>query len=399
MSSRYVQNQIIDQYELIELLGEGSYAETWKVRDSRDDKLFVLKLANPQLFADPVLFQRYRRESDVACQLDHPHVQRAFRNTQSSTEPYLVLEYVDGESLRIRLRRNAGGVGGGGNGSGGVDENDGGSGGVGGGGNGSGGVDENEGGNGERGEDGSSGGSERGGGNPDENGAESGYDHGIPVDLAIDWGHQLAEALDYLHSQGIIHRDLKPENVLVTSSDSLKVMDFGTALMAGARRLTWKHVSEGLGTPDYMSPEQVQGERGDARSDIYSWGVVMYEMLTGRVPFEGDNWLAVMAGHLQGTPTPPRRLRPDIPPPLESVVLHAMRRRPENRYQNVGELLLDLDNLDGLDPSAYDVSPEPPLGGMAALARRSRTWVLAAVIAISFLALAALIVVISVMVK
>ena len=125
----------------------------------------------------------------------------------------------------------------------------------------------------------------------------------------------------------------------------------------------------------------------------------MYEMLTGRVPFEGDNWLAVMAGHLQGTPAPPRQLRPDIPPPLESVVLHAMRRRPENRYQNVGELLLDLDNLDGLDPSAYDVSPEPPLGGMAALARRSRTWVLAAVIAISFLALAALIVVISVMVK
>ncbi len=351
MSSRYVPNQVIDQYELIEPLGEGSYAETWKVRDSRDGKLFVLKLANPQLFADPVLFQRYRRESDVACQLDHPHVQRAFRNTQSSTEPYLVLEYVDGESLRMYLRKHA------------------------------------QGGNSGR------------GGELDADYADNEYGNGIPVGLAIDWGKQLAEALDYLHSQEIIHRDLKPENVLVTSSGSLKVMDFGTALMAGARRLTWKHVSEGLGTPDYMSPEQVQGERGDARSDIYSWGVLMYEMLTGRVPFEGDNWLAVMAGHLQGTPTPPCRLRSDIPPPLESVVLHAMRRHPENRYQTVKELLLDLDNLDSLDPSTYDTSPEPPLGGMAALARRSRTWVLAAVIAISFLALATLIIVISVVMK
>ncbi|MCL5886645.1 MAG: serine/threonine protein kinase [Actinobacteria bacterium] len=351
MSSRYVPNQVIDQYELIEPLGEGSYAETWKVRDSRDGRLFVLKLANPQLFADPVLFQRYRRESDVACQLDHPHVQRAFRNTQSSTEPYLVLEYVDGESLRMHLRKHA-----------------------------------------QAGNSGS-------GGESDADYADNEYGNGIPIDLAVDWGKQLAEALDYLHSQGIIHRDLKPENVLVTSSGSLKVMDFGTALMAGARRLTWKHVSEGLGTPDYMSPEQVQGERGDARSDIYSWGVVMYEMLTDRVPFEGDNWLAVMAGHLQGTPTPPRRLRPDIPPPLESVVLHAMRRHPENRYQTVKELLFDLENLDSLDPSTYDISPEPPLGGMAALARRSRTWVLAAVIAISFLAMATLIIVISVVMK
>ncbi len=369
MASRYTPSQTIDQYELIEALGEGSYAETWKVRDRRDGKIFVLKLANPQLFADPVLFQRYRRESDVACQLDHPHVQRAFRNTQSSTEPYLVLEYIDGESLRARLRKNA------------VHRSDASYGGGGGAGGDGGKVRVDE------------------GISLDTGELESNSIGEIPIELAVDWGRQLAEALDYLHSKGIIHRDLKPENVLVASSGSLKVMDFGTALMAGARRLTWKHVSEGLGTPDYMSPEQVQGERGDARSDIYSWGVVMYEMLTGKVPFEGDNWLAVMAGHLQGTPTPPRRLRHDIPPSLESVVLHAMRRHPENRYQTVKELLFDLDNLDNLDPSVYDSSPEPPLGGMAALARRSRTWLLVTVIAVSFLLLATLIVVISVIVK
>ncbi|MCL5948024.1 MAG: serine/threonine protein kinase [Actinobacteria bacterium] len=335
MGSRFTANQNIDHYELLEELGEGSYAETWKARDSHSGVLVVLKLANPQLFADPVLFQRYRRESEIACRLDHPHVQRAFRNTQSSTEPYLVLEYVDGENLRARLR----------------------------------------------------------------NSAEESVDGSLPISVVIDWGRQLAEALGYLHAHGIIHRDLKPENILVTSSGVLKVMDFGTAMMAGARRLTWKHVSEGLGTPDYMSPEQVQGGRGDVRSDIYSWGVVMYEMLTGKVPFEGDNWLAVMAGHLQGTPVPPRRLRPDIPPGLESVVLHALRRYPDNRYQTAESLLSDLDRLDTLDPSAYDMSVEPPMGGMAALARRSRTWVLATVIAVGFLLFATLIIVLSVVLR
>ncbi|MHB8262704.1 MAG: serine/threonine-protein kinase [Acidimicrobiales bacterium] len=335
MGSRFTANQNIDHYELLQELGEGSYAETWKARDVHDGRVVVLKLANPQLFADPVLFQRYRRESEIACHLDHPHVQRAFRNTQSSTEPYLVLEYVDGESLRTRLRNVAG---------------------------------------------------------EDPSGK-------LPIAVAVDWGHQLAEALSYLHAHGVIHRDLKPENVLAATSGVLKVMDFGTAMMTGARRLTWKHVSEGLGTPDYMSPEQVQGGRGDVRSDIYSWGVVMYEMLTGKVPFEGDNWLAVMAGHLQGTPVPPRRLRPDIPAGLETVVLHALRRYPDNRYQTAEDLLSDLDRIDTLDTSIYDTSAEPPMGGMAALARRSRTWVLAAVVAIGFLLLATLIVVLSVVLR
>src|SRR5947209_4908833 len=144
--------------------------------------------------------------------------------------------------------------------------------------------------------------------------------------------------------------------------DRLKVADFGTAMLAGARRLTWKHLSESLGTPDYMSPEQVQGERGDARSDVYAWGIMMYEMLTGQVPFEGDNYLAVMAGHMQKTPVRIRSRRADVPPQLEAVVLHAMRRLPENRYQSADDVVADLDRLDTLDPLAYDLSPEAPLG-------------------------------------
>ena len=169
--------------------------------------------------------------------------------------------------------------------------------------------------------------------------------------------------------------------------------DFGTAMLTGARRLTWRHLSESLGTPDYMSPEQVQGNRGDARSDIYSWGVSMYELLTGRVPFGGDNWLAVMAGHLQSTPTRILKLRPDVSPALDAVVLHAMRRHPENRYASAEEIVADLDHLDSLDPTAYDLSPEPPIGGLAAAADSARRlWILVAGIALGFLALVAAII-------
>jgi len=215
----------------------------------------------------------------------------------------------------------------------------------------------------------------------------------VPVEKAVDWGRQLAEALAYLHSQGIVHRDLKPENVLVTGDDQLKIADFGTALLAGARRLTWRHLSESLGTPDYMSPEQIQGERGDPRSDVYAWGVMMYEMLTGRVPFEGDNWLAAMAGHLQNTPKPIRSLRKDVPPGLEAVVLHAMRRYPENRYQSAEEVLADLDRLDHLDAKEYDLSPEPPMGGMAATSTVQRLWLLVAIMSGSFIVLVTVIIV------
>src|SRR5262249_44496960 len=145
-----------------------------------------------------------------------------------------------------------------------------------------------------------------------------------------------------LHRQEIVHRDLKPENVLVAADGRLKIADFGTAMIRGARRLTWRHLSESLGTPDYMSPEQIQGERGDARSDIYAWGVMMYEFLTGGVPFEGDNWMAVMQGHLQRTPVRIRTRRPEAPAALEGIVLTAMRRQPENRYQSAEDLLADL---------------------------------------------------------
>jgi serine/threonine-protein kinase len=221
----------------------------------------------------------------------------------------------------------------------------------------------------------------------------------VPIDKVIDWGRQLAEGLAYLHTKGVVHRDLKPENILVTPDGRLVIGDFGTAALDGSRRLTFKHLAESLGTPDYMSPEQVQGERGDARSDVYSWGVMLYELLTGKVPFDGDNWMAVMAGHLRGDPKPIHKLRPDVDPRLEAVVTHAMRRYPEHRYPSAEALLADLHHLDQLDPAAYDMSPEPPMGGMAAEESSRRMFRIAGLIAIGFLALCVLIVTLSIVLR
>jgi eukaryotic-like serine/threonine-protein kinase len=221
----------------------------------------------------------------------------------------------------------------------------------------------------------------------------------IPLDRVIHWGHQLAEGMAYLHTKGVVHRDLKPENILVTPDDRLVIGDFGTASLDGARRLTFKRRAESLGTPAYMSPEQAQGERGDARSDVYSWGVMLYELLTGRVPFEGDNWLAVMAGHLQRDPKAIHEFRPDVPPPLEAVVTKAMRRYPEHRYPSAEALLADLNHLDDLDPAAYDMSPETPMGGMAAEEASSRLFRFGGLIAISFLGVCAIIVTLSIVLR
>jgi len=177
------------------------------------------------------------------------------------------------------------------------------------------------------------------------------------------------------------------------------VADFGTALLEGAKRLTWKHLTEGVGTPNYMSPEQIQGERGDTRSDIYSWGIIMYEFLTGRPPYEGDNWMAVMAGHLTKAPEPIPQRNPACPAALDAVVRKAMRRYPEHRYQSAVELLADLDRLDTLDAASIDLSPEPPMGGMAAAESTKRLWLLVIEIAAGFIAVCALIIFLSVVLR
>jgi eukaryotic-like serine/threonine-protein kinase len=159
----------------------------------------------------------------------------------------------------------------------------------------------------------------------------------LPIETAIDLALQIADAIGYLHEHHVVHRDLKPANIMIAPDGRIKLMDFGIALDTTGRRVTWSGLSQTMGTPSYMAPEQVKGQRGDARSDIYSLGVILYEMITGEVPFTGDNVYAEMRTKLQEDPTPPRRIRPQLSPEIEEIILHALERDPRDRFQNVLE--------------------------------------------------------------
>ena len=186
----------------------------------------------------------------------------------------------------------------------------------------------------------------------------------LPVDEAVELAHQLADALEACHARGIVHRDMKPENVLITPDHELKLLDFGIALLQGARRLTWSRLSNSVGTPDYMAPEQVRGERGDARTDIYALGTMLFEMLAGKVPYEGDNALAIMNQHVNQAAPPLRSRRRDAPPQLEAIVAKAIRRDPGQRYQSMAELKRDLERWPELEVAAAPVDEPAPVGPM-----------------------------------
>lgn len=280
----------VDHYRVVRRLGEGGFSEAYEAVDDRSNQRVVLKLPSLAIIGDPQTFERFRREMAIARRLDHPNIQRSLDLGESRSRPYLVLEYVEGETLRQAVRGRL----------------------------------------------------------------------PLPVDTAVDYGRQLAGALAHAHAHGVAHRDLKPENVLVTEGGQLKLFDFGIALMAGARRVTWRWLNDRVGTPDYMAPEQIEGRRGDARTDIYALGVVLYELLAGQAPFVGDNALSVMSQTIHDAPAPLHQRNQAVPPPLEAVVHKAMRKAPEERYQTAAEMLYDLDHLDDIDLARFVLGPEPP---------------------------------------
>ena len=157
---------------------------------------------------------------------------------------------------------------------------------------------------------------------------------------------RICDALGYLHQHQVVHRDLKPQNIMLCNDGSLRIMDFGIAKAATSKRITFGGFSPTLGTPDYMAPEQVKGQRGDERTDIYSLGAILYEMVTGRLPFEGQNAYMVMNARLAGDPVAPRVHNPTLRPEVEEIILHAMARNPADRYASAAAFKADLDAPD-----------------------------------------------------
>jgi len=259
--------ETVDQYQVLDVIARSGMATIFRARDLENGHTVALKVPHLQYASDMVFHERFKREEEIGQRLDHPAVIKVFQPREKS-RLYLAMEYVDGELLRDRLRR----------------------------------------------------------------------ERRLPIETAVALAIAIADALAYLHDHGVVHRDLKPENIMVTADRRVKLVDFGIALDTTLRKMTWAGLSQTVGTPDYMAPEQVKGKRGDARSDLYALGVILYEMLTGETPFQGDNVYAAMRAKLQDDPTPPRRLRPDISPALEEIILHALERDPRDRPESALEL-------------------------------------------------------------
>jgi serine/threonine-protein kinase len=187
----------------------------------------------------------------------------------------------------------------------------------------------------------------------------------LPVKEAISIASRIGEALDHMHKHDIVHRDLKPENVMLCKDGTLRIMDFGIAKAAGMRRLTYTGLSSAMGTPDYMAPEQVKGGRGDQRTDIYALGAILYEMVTGAAPFEGANPFAIMNARLAGDPPAPRKMRSDLPPEVEEIILHAMEQAPEKRYPSALAMKAELDEPDKVQLTGRHERLRPPAAGQS----------------------------------
>lgn len=176
----------------------------------------------------------------------------------------------------------------------------------------------------------------------------------LPISEALRLIQQICAALAHCHEHGIFHRDIKPENILVQDDGTVKIIDFGIAYLEGSRRVTWRGLAGVTGTPSYMSPEQLKGKRGVAAADLYAVGILLYEMLTGRTPFEEENPFSSMKRHITADPPSMLDFNPDISPQLATVVMKAIRRDPQKRYQSMQEMQHALEHLDEVEPVAYE---------------------------------------------
>ena len=276
-----MQGRTFGHYRILEELGSGGMGVVYRAEDVRLGRHVALKFLPDHLSGEDAL-ERFRREARTASALNHPNICIVHDIGSEDGRSFIVMELLEGQTLRERLARGA-----------------------------------------------------------------------VPWTEAIDYGRQIADALEAAHERGIVHRDLKPANIFVTARGQVKVLDFGLAKLRSERVATVSAVETAfqttsgttLGTVAYMSPEQARGEEVDVRSDIYSFGVVLYEMLTGRVPFCGATHALIFDGILHATPEPVRKIEPGVPPELERIVMKALEKDRRMRHQTAADLGADLTRL------------------------------------------------------
>lgn len=296
MTTTYTPGAIVDHYEIIKMLGHGGMSRVYLAYDKHTQQHVVLKFLNDDLMGNIAVFERYKREAEIGSRINHPHVQHMLNVNEERSDHYLVMEYIQGRTLRAVLEEYA--------------------------------------------------------------------PQPLPIPDALRITEQVCDALRYCHEHGVFHRDIKPENIMILEDGSVKIIDFGVALLEGARRVTWRGMTGTVGTPDYMSPEQLKGERGLAPSDIYAVGIILYEMLCGHTPFDGENVFAVMNQHVSQDPPSILECNPSIPHALATVVMRAIRRDPDKRYHSMQEMQHDLQHLETVKVTQYHPD-KPQMNNMA----------------------------------
>lgn len=282
-----------NRYEVLEKVGEGGMAVVYKAKDALLGRVVALKVLRDQFATDADFVARFRLEAQAAGSLSHPNVVNIFDVGEDEGVHFIVMEYVEGENLKERIRRGR-----------------------------------------------------------------------LAVSEAVAIAREIAKALEAAHRQGLVHRDIKPHNILLTRDGTVKVTDFGIARAASAAT-SLTATGTVIGSVHYFSPEQARGDAVDSASDLYSLGVVLYEMVTGELPFTGESPVAIALKHLQESTRPVRELNPEVPRELERIIRKATAKSKADRYQSAQELLADLRRLSLFEESRVELEPAPAIDASA----------------------------------